>query len=177
MSLRDLGVTEAADVFSEQTQSHSCSGGWTCVHLNLLIYQDLILDLLTTSSAMFVVLLLNFVFSPDSQLLKVELPVYSTRSKAAIDLPVKRKALELLSDQPTHSPPLRSLSLSLSFCYPRWQGASLHASELLKLGQTTPLGISWSRPRRRSSPRGQVSMISRSSNVSWLCFGFESHFC
>lgn len=36
------------------------------------------------------------------------------RSKAAIDLPVKSKALELLSDQPSHSPPpLSSLSLYL----------------------------------------------------------------
>lgn len=49
---------------------------WTCVRLNLLIYLDLILDFFTASSAMFVVLLLNFVFSLDSQLLKVELPVY-----------------------------------------------------------------------------------------------------
>lgn len=60
-----------------------------------------------------------------------------------------------LINHPTHpllSPP--SLSISISFCYPLWQGASLHASELLKLGQTTPLGISWSRLRRRSSPRG-----------------------
>lgn len=54
----------------------SCCGGWTCVRLNLLIYLDLILDFFPASSAMFVVLLLNFVFSLDSQLLKVELPVY-----------------------------------------------------------------------------------------------------
>lgn len=128
--------------------------------LNLLIYLDPILDLVTASSAMFVVLLSNFVFSLDSHLLKVELPVYCNLRqhmlKAAIDLPVKSKALELLSDQPSHSPP--PFSLSLSFCYPLWQGASHRASELLKLGQTTPLGISWSRPRRRSSPRGEVRM-------------------
>lgn len=70
----------------------------------------------------------------------------------------KAKALELLSDQPSHSPPLLLLLSLLSFCYPRWQGVSLHVSELLKLGQMMPLGISWSRPRRRSSPRGEVRM-------------------
>lgn len=84
MSLWDSGVAEAADVFAEQIHSYSCSGGWTRVHLNLLIYPDLILDLLATSSAMFVVLLLNFVFSPDSQLLKVELPVYCTLRQHAL---------------------------------------------------------------------------------------------
>lgn len=62
----------------------SCCGGWTRVHLNLLIYLDLILDLLVASSAMFVVLLLNFVFSLDSQLLKVELPVYGNLRQHAL---------------------------------------------------------------------------------------------
>lgn len=56
-------------------------------------------------------------------------------SKAAIDLAIKRKALELLSDQPAHSPHL------LSLLYPLRQGASLLASELLKLGQTMPSRI------------------------------------
>lgn len=56
-------------------------------------------------------------------------------SKAAIDLAIKRKALELLSDQPAHSPHL------LSLLYPLRQGALLLASELLKLGQTMPSRI------------------------------------
>lgn len=53
-------------------------------------------------------------------------------SKAAIDLAIKRESLELLSDQPAHSPHL------LSLLYPLRQGASLLASELLKLGQMMP---------------------------------------
>ncbi len=62
-------------------------------------------------------------------------------SKAAIDLAIKREAL----DQPSHSPPL------LSLLYPLRQGASLLASELLKLGQMMPSRTFSSRPRRRSS--------------------------
>lgn len=76
MSLGDVGVPEAAGASSEPTQSYPCSGGWTCVLLNLLIHPGLILDSLPASSAMFVVLLLNFVFSPDSARLNAELPVY-----------------------------------------------------------------------------------------------------
>lgn len=59
-------------------------GSRTCIRLKLLIYLDLILDFFTASSAMFVVLLLNFVFSLDSQLLKVELPVYSNLRQHAL---------------------------------------------------------------------------------------------
>lgn len=54
-----------------------------------------------------------------------------------------------LINLPTH--PLLSPS------YPLWQGVSLLAFELQKLGQTTPSRTSWSRPRRRSSPRREVS--------------------
>ena len=65
----------------------SCFGGLVSgpvVRLNLLIYLDLILDFFAASSAMFVVLLLNFVFSLDSQLLKVELPVYCNLRQHAL---------------------------------------------------------------------------------------------
>lgn len=79
-----------------------------------------------------------------------------------------------LISHPTHPQPPLSLSPSLSFCYPLWQGASLHASELLKLGQMTPLGISWSRPRRRSSHRGAVRIkaMSHESQLTAKLIGF-----